>query len=109
MSVVFGALSVMLVAPVVASFLEPDVPVAEGGGLRELARELQPRAAQAFDPTTPPSPAAVRAEAALPRRAVKPADVKPSEPEVTVSIDCSGSACVISSGLAVQVVGAVPR
>lgn len=102
LSVVFGSLFVMLAAPVLASSIEPDVPLAESGALRALARELQPSAAQARARADRPLARAAADVAASANRAA------PSEEPTTVSIDCDDRACVISSGLAVQVIAAVP-
>ncbi len=99
LSVVLGSLFVMLVAPVLASTVEPDVPLAEGGGLRVLARELAPASAQAKGLTA----------RALERSREDARRAGPSEESMTVSIDCDDRACVISSGLVVQVIAAAPR
>ncbi len=108
-SVIIGSLVVMLMAPVLASSVEPVGPAAEGGGLRGLTRELQPNAAQAKAATSLRQVESLGA----PRDLQSSHDVHPvalpAEDAMTVSIDCDDRACVISSGLVVQVVAAAPR
>ena len=105
-SVVIGSLFVILVAPVVASSFEAAVPAAESGGLRSLARELQPNAAQARGMGG--ADARPEVVAAAEQKPVEPTIASVPPESMTVSIDCDDRACVISSGLVVQVVAAAP-
>jgi hypothetical protein len=89
--VALGAFLVMIAAPVVASSDEPAMPL-----LVDPANLLD---ALSHAARTPP-----HAPGARPGRVAAPAE--PSE--LTISIDCNGSSCAVSSGLAVEVLSTPP-
>jgi hypothetical protein len=94
--VALGAFLVMIAAPVVASSDEPAMPtLIDPTSVLDASLRVAPPAAARRPATVPPS-----------ARPPRPARGEPTE--VTISVDCNGRSCAVSSGLAVEVLSAPP-